>query len=199
MIGQLSLLLVPANMVLSKINNHEHRTKETYESYTFQPLMSFWKNPMNPFGLLNMEYYCDERQAPVARGVHLVIFSKSFQWNSIHLLFRTFRQEISVTVVKVSRVVLEVNSVWSCERLVHVGIYATSVRYLLVMLIMQVIKYRLPSFSQPESLIAGLPRATEPHTHRIWSTSFRLVVTWLTERSYVRTYVCTRLQIVRVE
>ena len=33
---------------------------------------------------------------------------------------------------------------------------------------------------------------TEPHTHRIlnriWSTSFRLVVTWLTERTYVRTH-----------
>ena len=43
-----------------------------------------------------------------------------------------------------------------------------------------------------ESLIAGLPRArsargTEPHTHRLWSTSFPLVVTWLTERTYVRT------------
>ena len=24
------------------MNNHEHRTKQTYESYTFQPLMSFW-------------------------------------------------------------------------------------------------------------------------------------------------------------
>ena len=48
-------------------------------------------------------------------------------------------------------------------------------------------------------LIAELPRArsarvTEPHTHGIWSTSFRLVVTWLNERTYVR----TRLQIVRV-
>ena len=42
------------------------------------------------------------------------------------------------------------------------------------------------------SLIAGLPRArsargTEPHTRRIWSTSFRLVVTWLTERTYAST------------
>ena len=42
-------------------------------------------------------------------------------------------------------------------------------------------------------LIAGLPRArsargTDPHTHGIWSTSFRLLVTWLTERTYVRTY-----------
>ena len=34
LIGQLSLLLVP-NMVLSKMNNHEHRTKQTYESYMF--------------------------------------------------------------------------------------------------------------------------------------------------------------------
>ena len=44
--------------------------------------------------------------------------------------------------------------------------------------------------------VAGLPRArsargTEPHTHRLWSTSFRLVVTWLTERTYVRTYAST--------
>ena len=35
---------------------------------------------------------------------------------------------------------------------------------------------------------------TERHTHGIWSTSYRLVFTWLTERTYVR----TRLQIVRV-
>ena len=39
-------------------------------------------------------------------------------------------------------------------------------------------------------IVAGLPQArnmlgTEPHTHRIWSTSFRLVVMWLTERMYV--------------
>ena len=41
-----------------------------------------------------------------------------------------------------------------------------------------------------------LPRArsapgAEPHTNGIWSTSFRLVVTWLTERTYVRTYAST--------
>ena len=46
------------------------------------------------------------------------------------------------------------------------------------------------------SFLAGLPRArsargTEPRTHRIWSTSFHLVVTWLTERTYVRMYVPT--------
>ena len=34
-------------------------------------------------------------------------------------------------------------------------------------------------------------RGTEPHTHGIWSISFRLVVTWLTER----TYVCMREKI----
>ena len=42
------------------------------------------------------------------------------------------------------------------------------------------------------SFIVGLQRAlrvrgTEPHTHGIWSTSFRLVVTWLTERTYAST------------
>ena len=40
------------------------------------------------------------------------------------------------------------------------------------------------------------PIIREPHTHRAWSTSFRLVVTWSTERNYVRTYIRTRLQIV---
>ena len=40
--------------------------------------------------------------------------------------------------------------------------------------------------------IAGLPhtqnaRGTEPHTHGIWSTSFHLVVTWLTKRRYTST------------
>ena len=41
LIGQLSFLLVPI-MVLSKMNNHEHRTTQTYESYTFQPFIGFW-------------------------------------------------------------------------------------------------------------------------------------------------------------
>ena len=50
-----------------------------------------------------------------------------------------------------------------------------------------------------EDFMAGLPRAgsargTETYTHRIWLTSFRLVITGLTERTYAR----TRLQIVRV-
>ena len=54
--------------------------------------------------------------------------------------------------------------------------------------------YRFPWFSLFSGLfLAGLPsarsaRETEPHTHGIWSTSFRLVVTWLTERTYVRVY-----------
>ena len=43
LIGWLSFLLVP-NMVLSKMNAHEHRTKQTYESYTFQPLTGFCVN-----------------------------------------------------------------------------------------------------------------------------------------------------------
>lgn len=32
LIGHLSFLLVP-NMALAKVNIHEHRTKQTYESY----------------------------------------------------------------------------------------------------------------------------------------------------------------------
>ena len=31
-------------------------------------------------------------------------------------------------------------------------------------------------------------KRTEPHTHGMWSTSFRLVVTSLTERTYVHTF-----------
>ena len=34
-------------MVLSRMNNHEYRTKQTYESYTFQPLMSFCNHLSN--------------------------------------------------------------------------------------------------------------------------------------------------------
>ena len=45
LIGQLSFLLVP-NMVLAKMKIHEHRTKQTYESRTFQPLMSFWSQTL---------------------------------------------------------------------------------------------------------------------------------------------------------
>ena len=53
-----------------------------------------------------------------------------------------------------------------------------------------------PKWRLVHALIAGLQRArsargTEPHTHGKWSTSFRLVVTWLTERTYVRTYAST--------
>ena len=29
--------------VHAKMNVHEHRPKQTYESYTFEPLMSFWR------------------------------------------------------------------------------------------------------------------------------------------------------------
>ena len=45
LIGQLSFLLVP-NMVLAKMKIHEHRTKQTYESYTFQPVRSFWSETL---------------------------------------------------------------------------------------------------------------------------------------------------------
>ena len=50
-------------------------------------------------------------------------------------------------------VVLEVNSVWSCERRVHAGIHASSVRYLLVDHVNhECIKGRVLCFSQPNSL-----------------------------------------------
>ena len=41
----------------------------------------------------------DERQAPIVRGMHLVIFSRSYHWKSVNLLFHVFRQEITVSVV----------------------------------------------------------------------------------------------------
>ena len=41
LIGKLSFPLIP-NMVLLNMKNHEHRTKQTNESYTFQPFMGFW-------------------------------------------------------------------------------------------------------------------------------------------------------------
>ena len=45
LIGQLSFLLVP-NVVLAKMKIHEQRTKQTCESYTFQPLMSYWSQTL---------------------------------------------------------------------------------------------------------------------------------------------------------
>ena len=46
LIGKLSFPLIP-NMVLSNMKNHEHRTKQTNESYTFQPFMGFWFENIN--------------------------------------------------------------------------------------------------------------------------------------------------------
>ena len=67
-------------------------------------------------------------------------------------------------------VVLEVNSIWSCEGRVHVSIYTSSVRYLLVMLIIQVIIYRVPSYSQPDSLIPSIFNAhfTKNYVASVW-------------------------------
>ena len=39
-------LLVPS-MALAKMNIHEHHTEQTYESYTLQPLVSFWSHMSN--------------------------------------------------------------------------------------------------------------------------------------------------------
>ena len=57
-------------------------------------------------------FFYNERQAPIVHGVHLVIFSISFQRKSINVLFHIFRQEITVSVsFCFTAVVLEVNSV----------------------------------------------------------------------------------------
>ena len=51
--GQLSFFLVP-NMVLSKMNNHENRTMQTYESYTFQPLILKFLLESNIFNMYSV-------------------------------------------------------------------------------------------------------------------------------------------------
>ena len=64
-------------MVLSKMNNHEHRTKQTYESYTFQPPYEFLilLNKLKYYGLQQSEYnwfqsYLSNRKQQVhANGV----------------------------------------------------------------------------------------------------------------------------------
>ena len=61
LIGQSSVLLVP-NMVLWKMNNHEHRSKQTYQSYTFQPLMSFWF-----YLILAMRFQSMGHRSPILR------------------------------------------------------------------------------------------------------------------------------------
>ena len=68
-------------------------------------------------------------------------------------------------------VVLEVNSVWSCERRVHAGIHASSVRYLLVNHVNhECIKGRALSFSQPNSLTPSKFNTyfTTNHVPSIW-------------------------------
>ena len=44
-------------MVLLKMNNHEHRTKQTYESYTFYPFMGFWFYAMVFLPLLSLKEF----------------------------------------------------------------------------------------------------------------------------------------------
>ena len=65
--------------------------------------------------IINVEYaICyDERQAPIVHGVHLVIFSTSFQLKSINLLFHIIIQtgDYCISSYYFVAVVLEVNSV----------------------------------------------------------------------------------------
>ena len=82
LIGWLSFLI--SNMVVSKMNTHEHQTKHTYESYTFQPLMSFWLRLNIPIQVLAYPFVISI--STVSR-----IFSS---WKQIHdflfcLLFRS--------------------------------------------------------------------------------------------------------------
>ena len=59
-------------------------------------------------------------------------------------------------------------------------------------MILSRLKSCLRSHSILTKVNSGAPAkraGTEPHTHGIWSTSFRLVVTRLTVRTYLRTYV----------
>ena len=58
--------------------------------------------------------------------MHLVIFSTTYQLqlNSIHLLILIFRQEITVTVVIVSRqLVLEVNKLFEAAKDAYMLVY----------------------------------------------------------------------------
>ena len=84
--------------------------EESIQNWERKPLyytLNIVKNPVNSFWLhifprkissVSVEYFSaicyDEKQAHIVCGVHLVIFSTSFQWKSINLLFHIFRQEI---------------------------------------------------------------------------------------------------------
>ena len=58
-------------MVLSKMNNHEHQTKQTYESYTFQPLMSF---------CINVYEICPEMHAIAISAIQIRHFCQNQQF-----------------------------------------------------------------------------------------------------------------------
>ena len=87
---------------------------------------------------ISVEYFSaicyHEKQAHIVCGVHLVIFSTSFQWKSInllvHIIYSDRRLTVSVELYCFVAVVLEVNSVWSCERCIHVSLYTSSERYI---------------------------------------------------------------------
>ena len=86
--------------------------------------------------------------------MHLVIFSTSFQWNSIYLLFRISDGFTAV--------VFEVNSVWSRERRLQFCRYLRQLSKISTGHVLNhpgnngCIFYRVPSFSQPDSLIPSL-------------------------------------------
>ena len=60
-------------MVLLKMNNHEHRAKQTYESYTFQPLMSFWRKLIQCRGRIANFFFTPPPKDPqtTSRKFHL--------------------------------------------------------------------------------------------------------------------------------
>ena len=81
--------------------------KESIWNWDRNPLyytLNIVKNPVEffstpqPWSIFSAICY-DERQAPIVRGMHLVIFSRSYHWKSVNLLFHVFRQEITVSVV----------------------------------------------------------------------------------------------------
>ena len=95
--------------------------------------------------------------------MHLVIFS-SFQWNSIYLLFRI--------PDGFAAVVLEVSSVWSCERRVQFCRYLRQLSKISTGHVLNhpgnngCIFYHVPRFSRPDSLIPSLFNAYSTSNYR---------------------------------
>ena len=73
------------------MNNHEHQTKQTYESYTFQPLMSF---------CINLLFYIDKPKKRVARNFNKKKYNPIYMYMSYSNGLLNFKNKNKQVILK---------------------------------------------------------------------------------------------------